>query len=141
MSEANFSASDEPAPNAVNPESTPATPPPRKPVSSARKLISLVLLIGLLVAGGIQLLAVISYNKAVAKLQAILSDDTTVSRPHRPEIETRIGKKTEGPGVIKGPERMVSYTWQGLRGYEVKIFYDPMAGDRFLRFETGDAGE
>lgn len=139
MSEANFSASDEPAPS--TPESTPAPPPPRKPVSPARNVISLVLLIGLLVAGGIQLLAVIGYNKAVARLQAIQSDDKTVSRPHRPEVETQIGKKTEGPGVVKGPERVVTYTWQGLRGYTLKVHYDPVAGDRFLRFETEDAGE
>lgn len=140
MSEANFSPSDEPAPS--TPESTPATPPPlRKPVSAARKVISLIFLIGLLVAGGIQLFAVIGYRRAVARLEAIQSDEQTVSRPHRPEIESQIGNKTEGPGVVEGPERIVTYTWKGLREYSLDIYYDPYASDRFLRFETEDAAD
>ena len=140
MSEANLGASDEPAP--ITPESTSATPPPpRKSVSTTRKAISSILLVGLLAACAIQLLAVFGYNRAVAQLESIQSDKDMVSRPTQTEIETRIGKKADGPSTGDGPEKVATYTWQGLRRYSVLVYYNPVTGDRFLRYETQDATE
>jgi hypothetical protein len=127
-------------PGSVGPEkSVPAT----KPISPARNIIGLIVLIGVLVFGWFEYMPKRGYNAAVAALEAKTPEDSKDLLTMQ-EAETLIGKEADGPPVdfTEGSRELSkkTYTWNGLlRHYTLTAHYSKEKYPHLIEFKTEGA--
>ena len=123
--------------NSVGPEKT---VPAKKPVSPARNVIGLVVLVGVLVYGGFEVSAKRTFNNAVNALEA-RSQDEDKGLMTVQEAENILGKQPNGPAVDFQDGlwhyTTKTYTWPGvLTHYTLTAYYTTEKDSRLHHYET-----
>jgi hypothetical protein len=111
-------------PGSVGPEKT---VPAKKPISPARRIVSLILLAGVIGFGCVEVIPKWGYNAAVAKLEARTAEENKDLMTMQ-EAEALMGKAADGPAVDFRQNNFdfskKTYTWNGLVWhYTVTAFY------------------
>ena len=133
------SKTDSPSPGSDAPKAA----APKKPISPARHLIGLVVLIAVLAVGWLEYSAKSGYNAAVNALRA-RADAEDKELMTVQEAESLLGKSPDGPAseVQDGGQTFTkkTYTWRGLiKSYPLTAFYTKQADSRLHHFETEGA--
>jgi hypothetical protein len=115
--------------------------PPKKPVSPARNLISLAVLVAVVVVGYFEVSAKWGYEGAAKKLDKWLEDDNK-GLPSQEEAESMIGKSADDAGteVEKNNLKLTkkTYTWKGLVGsYTLVAYYTKGTHPALNTYEAG----
>jgi hypothetical protein len=116
------------------------TVPAKKPVSPARNVIGLVVLVGVLVYGGFEVSAKRTFNNAVSALEA-RSQDEDKGLMTVQEAENILGKQPNGPAVDFHDGlwhyTTKTYTWPGvLKQYTLTAYYTTEKDSRLHHYET-----
>jgi hypothetical protein len=116
---------------------------PKKPVSPARHIVGLVVLLAVCAVGWIEYSAVSGFNAAVNALNTRAQDEEHGLLSVQ-ETESLLGKTPDGPGtdVQEGSRTFTkkTYTWRGLiRSHPLTAFYTKDAEGHLHHFETAGA--
>ncbi len=111
-------------PGSVGPEKT---VPAKKPISPARRIVSLILLAGVIGFGCVEVIPKWGYNAAIAKLEARTAEENKDLMTMQ-EAEALMGKAADGDAVDFRQNNYdfskKTYTWNGLIWhYTVTAFY------------------
>ena len=124
----------------VSSSATAKTGPTKKPTSSARNIIGIIVLIGVLVVCWFEYSALFGFRAAVAALVARTQDENqdllTVQ-----EAEKLLGKEPDGPATefTEGSRRFAqkTFTWPGLlKHYTLTAYFTNEKDSRLHHFET-----
>ena len=130
-----------------DPSSTPAgkskTGSTKQPVSPARNIIGLIVLVVVVVVGGLEYSAKSKYNAAVTALDSRTKDESQELMTAS-ESEGLLGRAPDGPARDVQVEGRTfakkTFTWRGaLKSYTVAAFYTKHADARLHHFETPGA--
>ena len=113
-------------PGSVGPEKT---VPAKKPISPARRIVSLILLAGVIGFGCVEVIPKWGYNAAIAKLEARTAEENKDLMTMQ-EAEKLMSKTADGPAVDFTQDNYrfskKTYTWNGLLWhYTITAFYTP----------------
>lgn len=123
--------------------STPGTASPAKqPVSPARNIIGVIILIAVVVIGWLEYSAKAGYNAAVTAVNQRLEDEEH-GLPTQTEIEEKIGKAPDDAGsdVQEGGATFAkkTYTWKGLiSSYSMAAYYTKDKQPALHHIEAGE---
>ncbi len=111
-------------PGSVGPEKT---VPAKKPISPARRIVSLIVLAGVIGFGCVEVIPKWGYNAAIAKLEARTAEENKDLMTMQ-EAEALMGKEADGDAVDFRQNNFdfskKTYTWNGLVWhYTVTAFY------------------
>jgi hypothetical protein len=114
----------------------------KKPVSPARNIIGVIVLIAVVVVGWLEYSAKAGYNAAVTAVNQRLEDEEH-GLPAQSEIENKIGKSPDDAGsdVQEGGATYVkkTYTWKGLIGsYSMAAYYTKGREPALHHIEAGE---
>ena len=115
--------------------------PAKKPVSPARNVIGLIVLVAVVVVGGLEVWAKFGYNSAVNALNDRMKDEDK-GLMTLPEAETMIGKAPDDAGsdVQEGNFTFLkkNYTWKGLiSSYTLSAYYTNKTAPALHHIEAG----
>jgi hypothetical protein len=124
-------------PGSVGPEKTAAA---KKPISPARRMVSLIVLAGVIVFGCIEVIPKWGYNSAVAKLETRTGDEDKGLMTMQ-EAEALMGKDADGPAADFRQENWSfstkTYTWKGLLWhYTLTAYYTKEKEPHLHHYET-----
>ena len=127
-------------PGSIGTENTSLSKPE---ISPARKIVGIVVLAAVVVAGFFQYSAVLGYNRAVKALDA-RSQDEEQGLMQVPDVESLVGKAADGPGgdFQDGTRTFIQtkYTWRGpIKSYTLTAYYTKGAGPCLHHFEPDGA--
>lgn len=119
---------------------TEKTGKPKAPISPARNIIGLIILIGVTIVGVIEYSAYFGHKWAVNALNTRMADDEKELMTVQ-EAETLLGKQADGPAVefkldVWSYDEK-TYTWRGLlKQHTVTAYYTKGKDSRLHHFES-----
>jgi hypothetical protein len=121
----------------------PKTSPPKKPISPARNIIGVILLVAVVGVGILQYAQLLGYNAAVKALDTRAQDENAELMTVQ-EAEGLLAKGPDGPGTDFDDGNFhflkKTYTWSGLlKSYTLTAYYTKAKDSRLNHYETDGA--